>query len=193
MSEQRAAQDLLDEIAGLAEDGDKAHLRDLIKALGHRGFGPLLFLFALIEMSPLGGVPGVPSVIALILTLIAVQILIGRRHFWLPGMIGKRKLPQHTLQAGAQKLRPLARWTDRILGGHLVWLTGETGQKLAALAVIVLCATVPFLELVPFASTAPMLAIALLGLAITAHDGIVMLGALVIAVSALIFAVTLLI
>ena len=54
----------------------------------------------------------------------------------------------------------------------------------AALAVIVLCVTVPPLEFLPFASTAPMLAIAAIGLALIVRDGLVMLFALILAVAA---------
>ena len=48
----------------------------------------------------------------------------------------------------------------------------------AAAVVVALCCTVPPLELIPFASSAPMLAIAAFGLAILVRDGLLMLVAL---------------
>ncbi len=45
---------------------------------------------------------------------------------------------------------------------------------MGAAACLLLCLTVPPLELFPFASTAPMAAIALFGLAMTLRDGLVM-------------------
>ena len=46
-------------------------------------------------------------------------------------------------------------------------------------AILLLCCTVPPLEFLPFASSIPMLAIAVLGLALTVRDGALVLGALV--------------
>ena len=50
--------------------------------------------------------------------------------------------------------------------------------------VVALCCTVPPLELIPFASSAPMLAIAAFGLAILVRDGLLMLVALALSLLA---------
>jgi len=52
--------------------------------------------------------------------------------------------------------------------------------KLAAVMILALCATVPPLEFLPFASSAPMLAIASFGLALLVRDGLLMLIASVL-------------
>lgn len=59
-------------------------------------------------------------------------------------------------------------------------------QMGAALAVIALCIMVPPLELLPFAAVIPMLAIAIIGLAVMVRDGVLMLVGLGAAVAALI-------
>lgn len=58
-------------------------------------------------------------------------------------------------------------------------------QRIAAVFVFLLCLTVPPLEFVPFASSAPMLAIAALGLAILVRDGLLMLVASGLSLTAL--------
>lgn len=57
--------------------------------------------------------------------------------------------------------------------------------KIAALVVILLCITVPPLEVLPFANSGPMLAIAAIGLALTVRDGVVMLIALALGIAAI--------
>ena len=60
--------------------------------------------------------------------------------------------------------------------------------RIAAVMVMALCLTVPPLELVPFGSTAPMLAIAAFGLALLVRDGLLMIAALAFSLSAVVFA-----
>ncbi|WP_262984535.1 exopolysaccharide biosynthesis protein [Variovorax beijingensis] len=59
--------------------------------------------------------------------------------------------------------------------------------RAAAMACILLACTVPLLEFVPLASTAPMAAIALFGLALLVHDGALMVAAFVAAAAAIVF------
>ena len=50
--------------------------------------------------------------------------------------------------------------------------------------ILLLCCLVPPLELVPFASSAPMLAIAAFGLALMVRDGLLMLAAFTLSLGA---------
>ena len=63
-------------------------------------------------------------------------------------------------------------------------LTKGIWLRIAALAILVLCLTIPPLEFLPFASSGPMLAIAAIGLALLVRDGLVMLFALTLAAAA---------
>jgi hypothetical protein len=66
---------------------------------------------------------------------------------------------------------------DRQIHGRLKPLTRGPFVKAAGIIVIALCCTVPPLELLPFASTAPMFAVACFGLAMMVGDGLLMLAA----------------
>jgi len=67
-----ALDDVLDRIAGACvEDGGGVRVGTLVASFGRRGYGALLLLPALIEISPIGGVPGVPSALALVVALFA--------------------------------------------------------------------------------------------------------------------------
>ena len=164
---------LLDSLSALGERHETVTVHQLREEIGERSFGPFLVVPALIELSPIGGIPGLPTVIAVIVSLFCVQIAIGMKHLWLPDFVEKRKMPGEKLQRGLDFLRPLARWIDKILKPRLRWITKPPSLQVIAVLCVLLAATVPPLEIVPFASSLPMGAIALFGLALMVRDGAV--------------------
>ena len=175
---------ILDELENHACDGEVA-VRTIQEEIGEKSFGALLFLPALLEISPIGGVPGVPTFLAAIVLIIAVQIMLGREHIWLPDAIERRTIGGDKLKGAAQFLRKPARWVDRTFHDRMTRFTTPPFDRAVALLCAVLALTVPPLELFPFASTIPMAAIALLGLALLFDDGLLVLVGLVLAVGTL--------
>ena len=176
--------EILDRLHETAEGESKVSIGDVVDALGDRGYGPLLFVPALIDISPIGGIPTLPSILALIMVLIAVQIILGRETMWLPGFLRRRSVSADKMKKTTDKLRPVARWLDRWFHGRLKWLTSRWVIRFAAVLIVFLCLSVPPLELLPFATTVPMAAIASFGLALTLLDGLLMaLGFLISAVN----------
>lgn len=182
--EPESVEDVIGELDELAAHNDKVCIGDVLDDFGRRSFGPFIMLPALIEITPVGGIPGVPTFLALIIALVAVQMLFGKDHIWMPQFLQKRAVGAKKLHKSVKKLRGIAHWLDGHSKDRLGQLTEGVWLKVAALAVIVLCITVPPLEFLPFASTAPMLAIAAIGLALIVRDGLVMLFALILAVAA---------
>lgn len=170
---------ILESLLRTSRDEGEVSVGHMIEAMGDRGWGPLLFAPAMIEISPIGGVPGIPTMIALIIALFAVQIAAGRDHMWLPGFLSRRSVSGEKLRGAVETLRPLGRWLDRWFHRRLPRFTGDGATRSAACVVIALCLTVPPLELVPFASTLPMAAIALFGLGLLLTDGLLMLAGFV--------------
>ncbi len=183
--EPHSATETVEALEDLAENNDRVCIGDVLDEFGKRSFGPFLFVPALIEVTPLGGIPGIPTLLALIIALVAVQLLLGRDHVWLPQLLQRRSVGADQLMKSAQKLEGVAAFLDRWFKGRLKRFTGPQTQKLAAAVVILLCCTVPPLELLPFASSAPMLAIAAFGLAILVRDGLLMLVALALSALAI--------
>lgn len=169
--------EILDDLCRSAEQEEDVTIGQITESLGHRGFGPFLVVPALIVITPLGGIPGVPSLLALIIALFAGQLGFERRHMWLPEFLERRDVEGEKVRQSAHKLRPLARWLDRWFHERLPRFAGAGAARVAAAIVIPLCLTVPPLEMIPFASTAPMIAIAMTGLALTLRDGALMLAA----------------
>ncbi len=173
-------EEVVEGIEDLTDHREKVCLGDALDEFGSRSFGPLLVLLPLIELSPVGGIPGVPTVLALLIASIAVQILFGKEHVWVPGFIEKRALSADRLNKWAHRLEGTAARIDHWFKGRFTWLTKGWPVKLAAVMILALCATVPPLEFLPFASSAPMLAIASFGLALLVRDGLLMLIASVL-------------
>ena len=173
--------EMLDELDHLADEADKVCISDVLDDFGGRSFGPFLMLFALLEITPVGAIPGVPTFLALCLILVAVQLLVGKDHIWMPQFIQTRAVGSNKLHKAVEKLRDVARWLDDHSKDRMDFLTRGPWLRVAAAVVIALCLIVPPLEVLPFASSFPMLAIAIIGLALTVKDGALLLGALVFA------------
>jgi hypothetical protein len=173
--------DVLGELDELAVNHDEVRVADVLDDFGARSFGPFIMIPAMLEITPVGGIPGVPTVLALFIALIAVQLLIGRDHVWMPQFVQRRAVGSKKLHKAVGKLKGMANFLDRHSKGRLEGLTKGTAIKLVAAVIIALCCTVPPLEFLPFASTIPMLAIAVLGLALTVRDGALLLGSLLFA------------
>ena len=169
---------ILDELADTARERERVEVGTLVEAFGHRGYGALLLVPALIEVSPVGGIPGVPTALAAIVVLFAVQIVMGRDHMWLPDVIERRSVDADGLGKAVERMRPVAGRLDRWFHGRLQGLVRRPFTQIAAGACALLALTVPPLEVVPFASTAPMGAIAAFGLALLVRDGALMLVAI---------------
>ncbi len=168
--------DILDDLRDASHDG-KVTLAEMAQALGHRGAAPFLIVPPLLEISPIGGIPGVPTFLAVVVAIFAAQIALGRGEPHVPGKLGRRGVDGRKLQGATEKLRPLARRLDGWFHGRLTPLTRKPVRQLAAVVVLALCLAVPPLELVPFASTLPMASILVFGLAFLFRDGLLMLAA----------------
>jgi hypothetical protein len=177
-------EDILARLKELADRKDKVSIGDVVEAMGQRSFGPFLLIPALIDISPIGSIPTLPTLLAVMIVITAVQLLFGRKHLWLPGFITNRSAKADKVRKAADKLGGLARWMDRWFHGRLPALTSPMFQKIAALAIIALTFTIPPLELIPLATTAPMAAIAAFGLAMLVRDGLLMLVAFAASVAA---------
>jgi hypothetical protein len=180
-----AVQSILEDLNDSTNGESEATIEELMRSISYRGYGPLLLIPALLEISPLGAVPAVPTILATTVVIFAVQILLGRKHLWLPSFMGRKTLSSERMERAVDKLQPIARWLDKWFHGRLPALSGTIATRAAAVCCILLALTVPPLELLPFASTAPMVAIAMFGLALIVNDGLLMMAGFILTAAAL--------
>lgn len=172
--------DVVDRIGDIAERQDSVSINDVLEEFGNRSFAPFMLILAIIGVTPVGGIPGVPSFIAASIIAVAAQMMIGRDHIWLPSFITERSAGSDKLLKGNDKLDQMAKALDRMAQGRLQVLASGPFLRVVAGLIIVLCCAVPPFELIPFAAAIPFFSIAILSLAMIVRDGLVMLiGALV--------------
>src|SRR5690606_24790035 len=118
-----------------------------------------------------------PSLIGIMVMIVSAQVALGRRQVWLPQRLARATLRGDRVQKALGFGRPAARVVDKVVRRRLAFATEGVGLRLAALACLLTAITMPPLEVLPFAATGAGAVIAAFGLAITVHDGVLMLAA----------------
>lgn len=175
-SEDTTLMDLIESIETLEQGASRVSVDDVVSAVGRRSFGPLLLVAGLITLAPIiGDIPGMPTLMAVLVLLVSVQLLAGREAFWLPGFLLKRSLSRQKFDKGLQLMKKPARWVDGLLRVRLPWLTGYIGIRVTALVCLMIALAMPPMEFIPFSANGAGLALVLLGLGLVARDGLVLL------------------
>lgn len=182
-------ENVVEQVASAGDGGESVSVADLLRAIGDRSFGPLLLVPGLMVVSPLSGIPGLPTTAAIVIALITIQMLIGMDHVWLPRFILNRSISAKRFAQAVGVLKPVARFADRLLGRRLTILTRGPAVYVIAVVCFLIAATMPLLELLPFASSISAGAISLFGLALTARDGVLAAIAFLVTGAAAYFAI----
>nr|WP_319248717.1 exopolysaccharide biosynthesis protein [uncultured Celeribacter sp.] len=174
MPEPRSINDILTAL-NRACDGDSVSVDQIFDEIGHRSFAPALLVPALLLVSPISGIPGVPTVGSIIIFFFAVQAIIGTDHLWLPGFIRKRNMPCSKLSKALIWLQKPADWIDERTERRLSVLARWPWHNLAYVAMIALAMIMPFLEILPMVTSVACFSISLLALGIMVRDGLLVL------------------
>jgi hypothetical protein len=164
-------------LASLIEQtkGDRVTIEDLLNAVGRRAFGPILIVLGFIAIGPLTIVPGTSWLVALVTLLFAAQVALGQSRPWLPKKALTASFPREMLVRGVNTMSRPARFIDRFVKPRIGVLTDPPFVQLVAIAAM-FAALISFpLGLVPFGPVLPGLAIMLIGLGLTARDGVILL------------------
>lgn len=157
-------------------DGNETvDLKTVVESFGNRAFGPVMVLCGLCMMTPLGAIPGIPPAFGVIVIVFAVQLLFRRATPWMPKVLARVKIPASKLRKVQQKIRPVLAKIDGIISPRLPWASTGPAQVIVSLIAITLSLTFFPLGMVPFGVVAPAFIILLLGLGITARDGVIVL------------------
>ncbi|MHB0776084.1 exopolysaccharide biosynthesis protein [Halomonas sp. WWR20] len=184
MSERQEPADLEQMLERIGEaekhKGRQVSIDDIVSEIGRRSFSPLLLVAGIITVLPIvGDIPGVPTIMALFVLLVAGQLLFRRECFWLPDFLLKRSVAQDKLDKALKWMRPPARFIDRLLRPRLTALTHGAGTYAIAFVCIVIALSMPPMEVVPFTANGAGLALTLFGLSLMANDGLLALLAFI--------------
>lgn len=156
-------------------NGEPVSISLLQEVAGARGAGPLLLLPALMIVSPLSIIPGLPTLVGLHTAIVAGQVALGRNKIWLPRWLTRRSLPAKYAEKLVHFLLPVSRMADGVVKRRVLPLTGGLPKQLGALVCVLFGAIMPLLEFIPLSSTIAATVIAMYALSISARDGILAL------------------
>lgn len=168
------------------ERGEPVSIELLQQVAGAQAAGPMLLLPALVVVSPLSIIPGLPSLVGLHTVIVSVQLMLGRSRIWLPRWLSRRSIKPGPAEKLMRFLLPVSRMADGVAKRRLLPLTGKLGRRLGAAVCIVMGAIMPLLEFIPLSSTVAASVIAIYALSLSARDGLLTLvwwGALAVVVA----------
>lgn len=185
MADTQPLEHVMGKAAEEAENG-KVSIGDLMDLYGSRSFGPIFVLLGLVVvLPPMGAIPGLPAAIGVVILLFSVQMLFGRKHIWLPGFIRDLSIKGDKVEKAEGKAKPTLKFIDKMITERLSFMTSGPAEYAAAVMVSVMALIMIPLELVPFAVAAPGAAITMVGVALLAKDGALMLLAYTLSAVAL--------
>jgi hypothetical protein len=155
--------------------GETVTLGQLMKIMERRSFGAAILLLGLIAISPLTIVPGATWLVATVTLLFSIQMLFGARHPVLPKKLLALSMKRSQLVAFAAAARKTAHTADRLTEPRLTWLTRPPFVMVVGL-ICTLAALITYpLGLIPFGPVLPGVSIVLMGVGLTAKDGVFLL------------------
>jgi hypothetical protein len=166
----RAADPRLSEVfaALAAEERDRVSIRDVVEALGDRSFAPVMILLAVPNAIPF--IPGSSTVLGLLLALVAVQLLAGRRRVWLPERLNRWSFDRDAFGRLVDKVTPWLVRFEKMAKPRFWPESYRLAERLAGAVAIVL--SLMIMLPIPFANGVPAIAICLLALGISERDGV---------------------
>jgi hypothetical protein len=160
---------------------DEFTLRWLIGSLPHRSFGAILVFLGVIAMVPVVSIPA-----GLLITVLAVQIVLGYRTPILPRALMNRPLPSSYLRSLEQHAIPFLTRLETAVRPR--WPTFVHGMLRITGGVILLLTVILLTFPLPLSNIPPAAIITLIALADTEQDGLVLSIALVAALLLLVLA-----
>jgi hypothetical protein len=154
---------------------DSFTIQWLIGTLHQNSFFILLFFLALLATLPVGS-----TVLGLILAVVAVQMIAGRREPVLPRFITTRSLPTPYLLWLCQNAVPVLKWLERSVYPRWPAVFGAI-RPLTDIIILLLTGALLLMP-VPLSNVAPAVTIAVIALAYVEEDGLLLSIALLAAI-----------
>lgn len=167
----RRARRLSEVFAQLARDAKGpvsiATIRD---TMGNRSFAPLLVLFAAFNLIPLP--PGASAFLGLPLIIVSAQMAYGSKQAWLPSFVMNRSLSADQFRKVMDWLIPRLVRLERLIRPRYWPFWRRQGDRVVGIITLLLAiiVTLP----IPLGNWLPAFSTALLGLALSERDGILL-------------------
>ena len=158
-------------------EGTHVSIGWVMDQLGERSFGLTLFIMAVLAF-----LPGVASLIGVLIAWPAVQMILGHDVAVLPAFIARRTISVKKLARAIRVVTPRLEWVERLIRPR--WPTPfQATKRLTGIVMLLLGLTM--ISPVPLSQIIPALVVMLLALAYLEKDGVALLVALVAALASL--------
>ena len=162
----------------LGNSGERGpSIGEITSGVGEKGFGILLVVLSLPSALPVPA-PGYSTPFGIVIALIALQMMLGRRTVWLPRRLEairvRPKLADKMLGTASGFLRRIESW----IRPRQRWIGSRTGQ--AGLSTVVLVMACLMMLPIPLTNTLPAMVVFMLGVGLSEEDGWLALGAFIV-------------
>lgn len=175
MQEPRSLSDILQALRN-ACSGSTVSIDDVLDEIGHRSFAPAILVPALLLVSPISGIPGLPTIGSIVILFFTLQALFGVESLWLPRFIRSRHLSCDRVNKAVNWLERPVEWVDRKTERRLSFLAKRPWNYVGFVLTAILALIMPFLELLPMVTSVACFAISLLTLGIMVRDGVLVIA-----------------
>ena len=177
--QQHALSHVLDQLESAAH-GDRIKVEEVVDKLGHKSFAALMLVFSLISTSPASAIPGITATVGVIVAILVVQMIAGRKCLWLPGFITRREMSTAKLCKGVGWLRKPVQFVERFLKARFTFLTHRPWLLLPLIPILGLTLVMPVMEIIPTSGSIASAVIALFAAGLLTRDGGVVMVSLVL-------------
>jgi len=172
--------------AKLAHEADgSVSIGNIRDAMGARSFAPMLVMFAAFNLLPLP--PGTSAILGIPLIIISAQMVYGSKQVWLPSYLSNRSLSAGTFRSMMDRIIPRLVRIERVIRPRYWPFWRKQGDRIVGIIALILAIVVTLP--IPLGNWLPAFATALLGLALSERDGILLaIGGAVCVVSMIVIA-----
>lgn len=174
-----ALSDVLDQLESSIH-GESITVDEVIDTLGRHSFASLMLVFSLISTSPASAIPGITTVVAVLVFILVVQMMAGRQGLWLPGFITRRRMSSKKLCKGIGWLRKPVHFVERFLRPRLTFLYHRPWLWLPLILILCLTLFMPFMEIIPTSGSIASAVIALFAAGLLTRDGALAIASFVL-------------
>jgi hypothetical protein len=177
--------DIVARIIAQCEEGGTITLREFLVLLGDRSFGLVILIFSLPNSLPIPGIPGFSTITGLPITLIALQMVLGRPTLWLPDAMANVGFSKALLAKMLSKaLKPLIK-LETWLKPRLLAVTSPVGERVIGVFFVVLSLIIALP--IPGGNFLPGVAMSLIALGLLERDGLFILLSKLFAIGSIVF------
>jgi hypothetical protein len=168
--------------------GETITIGEIIDAFGERAFGFVLILFSLPNCVP--NLPGVAGIVGTPILIFGIQMMLGHKHPWLPGLIKRRSVSLSKFKRLIDVAEPRLQKLESFCKPRLLPLFGPLGDRVVGLFAFLAAVSV----LIPFPGTnfPPSIALVIASIAVMEEDGYFLIAGYLLGLAGLAYTATVL-